>query len=237
MRILGIETSSTRGSVALAHDEASVFALSHERENAHAQSILPLVDQALAETGWSRNSLDRISVGIGPGSFTGLRVGIALAQGISEGLGIPLVGIGSLAAMALAAPTARPGLRCPVLDARRGEFFVAAYTPEGTEALPSQVAADAASLARLLHGLERELLVLGQGAQLALEALLGSPLTTPASAVFRSAETDLPDARWTALAAFAAPAMASVVPAYVRHAVAVIPQLPLNPLRHDPAGH
>ncbi len=237
MRILGIETSSTRGSVALLHDEASVFALSHERENAHAQSILPLIDQALAETGWSRNSLDRIAVGIGPGSFTGLRVGIALAQGMSEGLGIPLVGIGSLAAMALAAPKSRPGLRCPVLDARRGEFFVAAYTPEGAETLPPQVAVDARALARLTRELESELLVLGQGAQLALEALQGDPLSMRASAVFRSSETDLPDARWTALAAFAAPAMASVVPAYVRHVVAVIPRLPPNPLRHDPSGH
>ena len=211
--------------------------MSHERDNAHAQSIQPLIDQALAETGWSRNSLDRIAVGVGPGSFTGLRVGIALAQGISEGLGVPLVGVGSLAAMALAAPKTRAGMRCPVLDARRGEFFVAAYTPEGKEALAPQVAADAAELARLAHQLGGDLLVLGHAAQLALEALLVDPLPGRVTELFHSAETDLPDARWTALAAIDAPVMASVVPTYVRHAVAVIPQLPPNPLRQGPSGH
>jgi tRNA threonylcarbamoyladenosine biosynthesis protein TsaB len=237
VRILGIETSSSRGSVALVHDESAVCALSHDRENAHAQSIQPLIEQALAKTGWSRTSLDRIAVGIGPGSFTGLRVGIALAQGISEGLGVPLIGIGSLAAMALAAPKGRPGLRCPVLDARRGEFFVAAYTPGGDEVLAPQVASDAIALARLTRELHGELLVLGEPVQLAWEALLVDPLAAQARHVFRSAETDLPDARWTAIAAFSAPAMGSVVPTYVRHAVAVVPQLPPNPLRHDPSKH
>jgi tRNA threonylcarbamoyladenosine biosynthesis protein TsaB len=119
VRVLGIETSSARGSVALIEGSISVCALDHERANAHGESILPLIEEALARAGWNRTQLDRIAVGAGPGSFTGLRVGIAIAQGLSEGLGIPLVGVPSLRAMALAVPAEQEGCRCVLVDARR----------------------------------------------------------------------------------------------------------------------
>jgi tRNA threonylcarbamoyladenosine biosynthesis protein TsaB len=226
MRILGIETSSGRGSVALVCDQQTICTLSHTRENAHGESIQPLIEQALAEAGWAATSLDRVAVGTGPGSFTGLRVGIALAQGISEGLEVPLVGVGSLAAMALATPAKHQGLRCPVLDARRGELFVAVYTPEGRELQAPRVAPDAAALDRLRRDFGEGVVFLGLGS--VLDAL-------PELDVFHSNETDLPHARWTALAAGAAPTPRELVPSYVREAVAIVPQLPPNPLRHERA--
>jgi tRNA threonylcarbamoyladenosine biosynthesis protein TsaB len=164
--------------------------------------------------------LDRIAVGTGPGSFTGLRVGIALAQGIAEGLERPLVGIGSLLAMALAAPGASAALRCPVLDARRGETFFAVYTPAGVELLGPRVAGSVAELEAAVLSLDPAALFLGSGC----------PSLTAGCRANRSSETDLPHARWTALAALVAVPGSPVVPAYVRHAVAIIPQLPPNPL-------
>jgi tRNA threonylcarbamoyladenosine biosynthesis protein TsaB len=222
VRVLGIETSSAQGSVALIEAGRSVCSLEHHRANAHGESILPLVQQVLAQAGWNRRQLDRIAVGIGPGSFTGLRVGIALAQGLSEGLGIPLFGVPSLRAMALAVPLEQPGCRCVLVDARKGEAFLAAYHPDGIEALAVQLVAGPAALQRLTQSLPAPLF-LGNGAAL-FPQLLG---------VYRSADTDYPHARWTALGAQTAAPTTPVLPLYVRDDVAAIPVLPSNPLNPE----
>lgn len=206
--------------MALIEGRQTIFTLSHERENAHGESILPLIEQALAEAGWTRRHLERVAVGLGPGSFTGLRVGISLAQGISEGLEVPLIGVGSLEAMARAAPAVHPGLRCPVLDARRGEMFVALYSPEGTELEAPQLVTSATDLLRFATAAASEVLFLGC-APVLLESVPG---------VYRSPETDLPHARWVALAAEQAPPSAAARPLYIREATAVVPHLPPNPL-------
>jgi len=220
VRVLGIETSSARGSVALIEDAASVCVLEHQRANAHGESILPLIEQALALAGWHRRQLDRIAVGSGPGSFTGLRVGIAIAQGLAEGLGLPLVGVPSLLAMARAVPREQAGCRCVLVDARKGELFVAAYDADGRERQEVGLVASVNALTPLIEQLEAPLFV-GNGA----------PSLPPTLRVYRSAETDLPHARWTALAALDATPVASVRPLYVRDAGAVMPRLPQNPLR------
>ena len=222
MRILGIETSSARGSVALIEDLGSVCVLEHQRENAHAEAVLPLIQQALTTAGWTRQQLDRIAVGIGPGSFTGLRVGIAIAQGLSEGLGIPLVGIPSLKAMAMAVPAELPGPRCVLVDARRGELFFAAYEVDGRERMAVQLVPVGEGPGRITATLEGAVYV-GSGAALVR--------TLPN--VHRSAESDQPHARWVALAARYAEPTPSVSPLYVRDAGAVIPALPSNPLGVD----
>ncbi len=220
MRILGIETSCVRGSVALVEGEQTLAVAAHERENAHEQSLLPLIEQVLAEVGWSARSLDRIGVGTGPGSFTGLRVGIALAQGISEGLEIPLVGVPSLAAMAAAAPAHLPGLRVPVLDARRGELFLAVYGADGQQRLAPQIIESTAAAERLIATLGSEALRLGRdwaGAQFERSH-------------HRGEESDLPHARWSALLAGRSEPGAPVLPLYLRPPTAVVPQLSPNPL-------
>jgi tRNA threonylcarbamoyladenosine biosynthesis protein TsaB len=223
VRILGLETSTVQGSVALVDGEQTVVALEHRRENAHGESILPLVEQALAEAGWNRGQLDRIAVGIGPGSFTGLRVGIAVAQGLSEGLEVPLVGVPSLQAMALAAPGDSAAPRCVLMDARKNELFAAVYDAQGRELMGVRLLAgpdDLLALTRELH----DPLFVGNGVA----------LWPGLSNVYRSADTDYPHARWTARAALHATPSELVHALYVRDAVAVIPTLPDNPLRPLP---
>jgi len=225
VRVLGIETSSARGSVALIDGSVSICSLEHERANAHGESILPLIEEALAQAGWNRSQLDRIAVGSGPGSFTGLRVGIAIAQGLSEGLELPLVGVPSLFAMALAVPAEHPGCRCALVDARKGELFAAAYDADGRERMEVRLLASVSELTPLLQELG-DPLFLGNGA-----ATLPAPMR-----VYRSAATDLPHARWTAAAGIGSAPMPSVRPLYVRDAGAVMPRLPQNPLKPAPSG-
>jgi tRNA threonylcarbamoyladenosine biosynthesis protein TsaB len=221
MRVLGIETSSRRGSVALWENGRLVASLAHEQPHAHAERMLPLVNSVLAEAGWGRGSLDRVAAGIGPGSFTGLRVGLALAQGLALGLGRPLVGVPSLRSMARAVPRTVPGARCAVIDARRGEVFCALYGAEGAElgtavAWPRESAL--ARIAELVSG--AEVVLVGEAA-----AELGG------RTVFRSPESDLPHAHWTAqIGAEVDVTGAPATPLYVREPDAIKPDLPPSPL-------
>jgi len=222
VRILGIETSSPRGSVALVEGGRVVCELQHERPNAHGESIQPLIERALEVAGWPVTSLDRVAVGTGPGSFTGLRVGIALAQGIAEGLEVPLVGIGSLAAMAFAVPASEVGLRCAVVDARHGELFAAVYDAVGREIVAPSLAPNLAAVESWLVDRSEPIIFVG---------LPPSEPSRAGSRHFSSLAADLPHARSTALAAQEASVPEGGVHAcYVRQDVALRPALPANPL-------
>jgi tRNA threonylcarbamoyladenosine biosynthesis protein TsaB len=220
VRILAVETSSVRGTVALVDGTEVVAVHAHATPNAHGEHLIRLTDAARADAGWARSSIDRLAVGVGPGSFTGLRVGIAFAQGLSMGLGRPLFGVGSLRAMAEGAPSAGAPLRCPVLDARRDEVFIAAYDAQGEELYPPSALAPAVARAEL-GLLGRPLVLLGEGAAL-LEGL------APA---LRSPESDLPHAVMTArIAARLREGTESADPLYLRPVDAIRPRLPPSPL-------
>jgi tRNA threonylcarbamoyladenosine biosynthesis protein TsaB len=222
VRVLGIETSTRRGSVALVQDGNLLGALAHEEQSAHAERVLGLIEELLASVGWTRGSLDRVAVGVGPGSFTGLRIGIALGQGIALGLDRPIVGVGSLRAMAGALPVDDARVRVAVLDARRSELFVAAYAPNGDELLaPNALSTPAArtALTALLAG--RPAVLVGEGA-----ALLGADF-----AVERGPELDLPHAGPVArIGERLDPGVSLSEPVYVRGHGATPQNLPPSPL-------
>jgi tRNA threonylcarbamoyladenosine biosynthesis protein TsaB len=90
----------------------------------HVSQVLALAEEAMAAAGTSFDELERIGVGLGPGSFTGLRIGIATARGLAHATGLPLAGVSTLGALAVAAGD---GPVLAVLDARRGEAFVALW--------------------------------------------------------------------------------------------------------------
>lgn len=188
-----------------------------ERPKQSAERLLPLIAELLAEAGWSLSSLDRLGVSTGPGSFTGLRVGIACAQGLSLGLGIPLLGVTSLRAMARAVPENVVGLRVPLLDARRAEVFAGAYEagPRAAErlaplALPAEIAR-----ATLLERIEGPVVWIGSGLRLCGIA-----------ADFSGPTADEPSARAVGLLAEELePSEHPPVPVYVRDAGATLPDL------------
>jgi tRNA threonylcarbamoyladenosine biosynthesis protein TsaB len=221
VRTLGLETSTRRGSVALLENGRVVRCLEHEQPNSHAERLLPLVEQAISEAGWPKSSLDRLGVGVGPGSFTGLRVGIALAEGLSVGLDRPLLGIGSLLAMAHGALAERPGGPCcALLDARRDELFTAIYV-EGTRELCAPLALPILDLADFLRNSSVATVV----GEVARDMSLG-PFYLAGALV------ELPHARWVAaLASELEESAFPPEPRYVRGIGATLPNLPASPLK------
>ena len=127
MNVLAIETSGLIGSVAACRDGATLAEEKLEKGMQHGRLLLPLVDSVVAAAGWDRQrDIHLVAVSQGPGSFTGLRVGIACAKTIAHQLGRPIVGVCSLRAMAENAPEdCRRVLT--VLDAKRGDVYAAAF--------------------------------------------------------------------------------------------------------------
>lgn len=127
LKILALDTSTEYCSVALWRD-GDVDSRETRAGQRHSELLLPMVDELLAHNGLSVQSLDGIAFGQGPGSFTGLRIGCGVAQGLAFGAGLRVVGVGTLVAMAEASQAGR--VVC-CLDARMGEIYHAAYTRNG----------------------------------------------------------------------------------------------------------
>jgi tRNA threonylcarbamoyl adenosine modification protein YeaZ len=244
--VLGIETSSRHGSVALVENGQLLAEASNDAPNTHGERLLQLVDELFLRAGKSKSELTRVAVGRGPGAFTGLRIGLAVAQGIAVGLGATAVGIGSLEAMALGLPPSLPGLRFAVLDARRQELFVAGYRDNGSCVVPPLTLPRDGLLLAFSSGILGELLEKERGDNSAFMVkgyLLGavldelSPTELDREAlraqgliVHRSSETDFPGAFTVARAASAAGDFAPATPDYLRDADAIKPDLPPCPL-------
>lgn len=165
MSVLGLDTATPATVAGVLRDDGAVFEARHDpspgERPGHATRLLGLVDEVLAAAEIDLSEVDRIAVGVGPGSFTGLRIGIATARGLAQGTGAPLVGVGTL--RALAEPALREGR--PVLaaiDARRGEAFAAAWDGDTELMAPAALAPDA--LARAVVDLRAPSLAVGDGA-------------------------------------------------------------------------
>jgi tRNA threonylcarbamoyladenosine biosynthesis protein TsaB len=169
MLVLGVDTATADAVVGVTDDgkvvcEASVGPGPDGRPR-HSQVLLPEIEDSVeAAGGWGR--IDRIAVGIGPGSFTGLRIGIATARALAQARGLGLAPVGSLTALAHGISARADGtgrLALPVLDARRGEAFAALFDPSGTELWPPFVARPDA-LAERVRELDPPPLAAGDGA-------------------------------------------------------------------------
>ncbi|WP_374012170.1 tRNA (adenosine(37)-N6)-threonylcarbamoyltransferase complex dimerization subunit type 1 TsaB [Pseudoxanthomonas koreensis] len=130
MKLLALETATEACSVALYLD-GEVRERFEVAPRRHAELALPFAEALLAEAGIARTQLDAIAVGRGPGAFTGVRLGIALAQGIALALERPLVPVSTLAILAAAARADGPARILAAIDARMGEVYVGAYGREG----------------------------------------------------------------------------------------------------------
>lgn len=164
MIALAIETSGTVGSVALVDDARGLLAeVTYEKGLRHGQAIIPSIEQALAEAGLEKRAIDLLVAGIGPGSYTGLRVGIATAKALAYALKKPAVGAASFDALAAALPAATLEGAASLLvatDARRDRLYTGRYDPR-TRARRGDFAV--LPVARLLEGLAAPVLVTGAG--------------------------------------------------------------------------
>ena len=127
--ILSIETSTSVCSAAL-HENGELIKVKvlHTPQSAASQ-LSVLIDQLFATTGITRNQLNSIAVSSGPGSYTGLRIGIATAKGICFGLNVPLIAIDSLRVLASSLPSPSTDFLCPMIDARRMEVYSCLLDP------------------------------------------------------------------------------------------------------------
>ena len=130
MITIGFDTSSQQGTIAIATDGAIVGSVQIDSGISHAAGLLPAIDQLLAEKGLAIQQADLFAVGIGPGSYTGTRIGISVAKGMSFALGKPLIGVCSLEAMAYSLRDFS-GPIAVVLDARMNAFYYAVYRWDG----------------------------------------------------------------------------------------------------------
>ena len=132
MRVLGIETATSIASVGIVDADHVAAEQTLPMRGNHARTLLPLIDEVLAAAGMGVRDLGLLAVSIGPGSFTGLRIGLSVAKGLALATGLPVSGVPTLEAYARRAGP-RPGLLCPVLDARKGEVYAAAFRWSGDE--------------------------------------------------------------------------------------------------------
>ncbi len=128
MKILAIDTATPASSVALLEDREVRANAARVDRRGHGAFLVPALDFCFDQVGWTAGDLDAIVVDIGPGLYTGIRVGIASAQGLAAAVGIPVIGATSLDAIALRAATGRRHIWA-VVDVRRGEYAVAGYKP------------------------------------------------------------------------------------------------------------
>lgn len=187
MIVLALDTCLGACSVAIADAERLVASCSEPMARGHQERLAPMVRDLMAEARLAFGELNRIGVTVGPGSFTGLRVGLAFAKGLALALDRPCVGVGALEA--LAASAGSPGFCAAVIDAGRGhvylQLFEAGLPLNAPDSLPVTVAAE--RLARALG--RRDARLVGPG------AMLLAPLFPGAEVVGLSAPSPVAVAR------------------------------------------
>jgi tRNA threonylcarbamoyladenosine biosynthesis protein TsaB len=151
--LLGLDTSTPAASACVLGADGQAFEVSPAPERlgrppAHASELMPTVAEAMERAGADWSDLDAIAVGVGPGTFTGLRIGIATARALATAAGLPLRPVSSLGALAAGMDA---DLRLPLIDARRGELFAALFDG-GRELWPPFTAAPEDLVGRLREG-------------------------------------------------------------------------------------
>ena len=202
MSILAIDTASSVSSVAVASEGKLQAEVTVEAGRTHSETLLSHIEGALSFAGVERSALRGVTVSIGPGSFTGLRIGLATAKAIAYGLDIPLVGISTLAALALAFPV--PDVHTlALMDAQKGNVYAQEFAWEtGTDGLTlrEQRALAILPLAEVIASLEgtaKSVLLLGDAMQ------KKTALALPANVRLAPIHARMPRAACVGLAALA----------------------------------
>ncbi len=166
MKILAIESSALAASVCVECDGKLVAEAFQNNGLTHSKTVMPMLENMLETCGEKLENMDKIAVAVGPGSFTGLRIGVSVAKGLSWSSGVPVCGVSTLEAMAWQG-SFFDGIICPVMDARAGQVYNALFKCNGDKLI--RICEDRAiALSALLDELKGEgrILLLGDGAQM-----------------------------------------------------------------------
>ena len=174
MITLAIDTATKTAGVALLRDERVLAEYFFNLPLNHSETVLPAVNQALALAGLGIGDVGLFALTVGPGSFTGLRIGASTVKGLAFATGAPAVGVSTLEALACNA-AGFAGLVCPLIDARKGEVYAALYRIDG-EGRPEQVLDErVAAPCEILPLVEGNALFLGDGLAAAARLIAERP--------------------------------------------------------------
>jgi len=216
MLILAFDTSGPACTVALWRDGQVLATRQDLMERGQAEALMPMIAAVMGEAGITYAALDRIAVTVGPGSFTGVRAGLAAARGLTLASKVPTVGILTSSALAAAIPAAERATADRILvaiDTKRGDLYVQQFLADGV-ALETPVAMEPAALPAWIGA--HRVVIVGDGASAAAGALGDHGVMSSAGAL-----VDV--ALLAALGAAAAPLPGGPAPVYV-HPPAITPQ-------------
>jgi tRNA threonylcarbamoyladenosine biosynthesis protein TsaB len=221
--ILNIETSTEVCSVTLAKDGELLFLKESLEGLNHSELLTVFIEELCAENNFELKQLDAVAVSKGPGSYTGLRIGVSVAKGLCYGLNIPLIAVNSLETMGIstALKSTEEMLFCPMIDARRMEVYTALYNQDGEELQPvSAEIIDPEFHSQYLN--ENKILFFGNGAEKCKtqithpNAIFGEPKKTSAQFMQKLTETKYNKKEFEDVAYFE--------PFYLKNFVATIPK-------------
>lgn len=162
--LLHIDTAVEKASVCISNDDNPIGLAINENQKDHAAWLHTAIADLIKKAGLKINDLEAVSISIGPGSYTGLRIGLSAAKGLCYALNIPLITIGTLEIMAHAVKRQAGELICPLIDARRMEVFTAVYDASWQEIVkPCAMILDNTSFADLLSS--HKIIFCGNGAK------------------------------------------------------------------------
>ena len=179
MLTLALESSAKAASAAVFEDERMLAFAIQNAGLTHSRTLLPMAEGLMRQLDRPLSALDRVAVSRGPGSFTGLRIGLAEAKGLCWALDIPAVGVSTLEAMAWGGPVLDGQMLCCCMDARRDQVYNALFTVEGGK--PVRLTPDRAlsvpELENELVARQEPWILLGDGAELCYNAMDRSLVT------------------------------------------------------------
>lgn len=173
--ILAVDSTSKSACVAVADGDSLLYEGFMNNGLTHSQTLGPMVETALRALGLSMGDMDAVAVTVGPGSFTGVRIGVCTVKGLAFPYGTPCVPFSTMEALALSAGPFE-GVLCPVLDARRSQYYNALFEQDAAGAL-TRLCGDRAlgheELAEQVKNLKKKLLLVGDAAEMCYNKLDG----------------------------------------------------------------
>lgn len=180
MLILALDSTALVGSVALCENQKLISEITVNTGNTHSETLLPMVDSILELCGYTVDDIDLFACTTGPGSFTGVRIGVATVKGLAYGRGKPCVGVSTPEALAYNSIMC-DGILCPVMNARRMQVYNALFSCEQGQMtrLCEDRALSITELGEELLSYDAPIYLTGDGAKLVYDTLIreNSPLT------------------------------------------------------------
>ena len=178
--ILALDSTAVVASVALCRDETPIAAFTVKNGNTHSETLLPMVESVLKTAGYTVNDVDLFACSVGPGSFTGVRIGVSVLKGLASGKDTPCVGVSTLEALAENLPYT-DAILCPVMDARRNQVYTALFkrTSQGLVRLTPDRLITLSELSKELASYSEKIYLCGDGYEIAKSRLSVQTEHTP----------------------------------------------------------